>query len=386
MTAGGEDLIQGLVAEILRDAHRYAPGLDHRRPTLVEGYTSRRFGRERWRDAMERGAARLGFTRRHFDPPTAAARLARLLELSAGLEATQGALADARSRQTLRDLLKLRVLGPYHAPLRITPQAFRALQARAERTLRIQPATFDVSDPWFSPLSLYRVPAPDGSPITLHSHSVDVAAVLLLEQYSYRSARAEVRVKPGDVVLDIGGCWGDTALYFASLAGPTGKVYTFEFDPQSLAILRANLELNPELAERIEVVELAAWERSDETVAFVQAGRMTSVVGTDSAPDRPRVDTVSLDDFVRRANLDRVGFVKIDVEGAEQEVLRGAAETIATQRPGLAVAVYHRDDDLVRIPAEVRSLGEGYRLYLETFSPVEEETVLFASSGAADPS
>src|SRR5207302_9906718 len=133
-----------------------------------------------------------------------------------------------------------------------------------------------------------------GRSIDLHAHSVDIDSVYLHEQYGYGH---HVRAARGDVVFDVGGCWGDTALYFADLIGPEGKVYTFEFDPENLEILRTNLSLNPELAGRIEIVERALWDRSGETLEFAQAGRCTSVYRGNRGGGL-KVATVTLDDFV----------------------------------------------------------------------------------------
>lgn len=378
-----------LFAEILGDTHRYSPGVEQRRPTLAPPTGSRlrrlaRAGHERCRDLVERAAARATFSHRHFDPDTAGRRLARLSELAEGLDATYALLADEPSRRALIDVLKLRVLGPYHAPLRVSPQAYRERQAYANRELRTAHATFEVSDPWFSPLSLYSVPVDGGSRVALHSHSVDVVSVFLLDQYSYSRGTGAVRVEPGDVVLDIGGCWGDTALYFAALAGPKGKVYTFEFDPESLEILRTNLALNPQLSSRIEIVERALWDRSGETLEFVQAGRMTTVLGSGES-ERPMcpVSTITIDDFVEQEGLDRLDFVKMDVEGAELKVLHGAREAVQKFAPKLGIAAYHKDDDLITIPAAIGALNPDYRFYLGSFSALEDETVLFAAPPSA---
>jgi FkbM family methyltransferase len=262
------------------------------------------------------------------------------------------------------------VRGPYHAPLRITAEEFRQRQAYVDASLREQAATYAVSDPWFSPISLYRVPLPDGSQARMHCHSVDVVSVFLLEQYSYRAGSPSVSAQPGDVVIDAGGCWGDTALYFASLVGEGGRVYTFEFDPESLLILRANLALNPQLAGRIEVVEQALWDSSGEIIAFTQAGRCTTVNGGgDRSAQAHQVPTITLDDFVERSGIDRVSFIKADVEGSELRLLKGAGRSLARFAPRLAIAAYHREDDLVRLPRELQALRPGYRLHLAGFSP-----------------
>jgi hypothetical protein len=103
---------------------------------------------------------------------------------------------------------------------------------------------------------------------------------------------------------------------------------------------------------------------------------MTTVGRANGGGPALQAPTVTVDDFVREADLDRVDLIKMDVEGAEPWVLAGAADTLAGVRPRLAMAAYHRDDDLARLPA---ALDTEYRLYLESYSPLEDETVLFAS-------
>ncbi len=382
-----EALIETALKEILRDAHGYVPGVEQNRPVDFPGVNDGAGrlllrARERGRDLLERAAGRAGFSHRHFEPELASERLSRMFELSAGLDRTYRRLGDESSRRALIDLMKLRVLGPHHARLAITPQGYRAKQAHVEEAFRLTAGTFEVSDPWFSPLSLYRVPVGEDFVITLHDHSVDIVSVFLLEQYAYPG---RVHVNAGDVVLDVGGCWGDTALYFANQVGPSGKVYTFEFDPESLGILRVNLALNPELASRIEIVELALWDRSGLTLGFIPAGRCTTVVDDPSVEHVSRVSTITLDEFVKQAGLDRVAFVKVDAEGAERNVLRGGLDSLAAFRPRLAVAAYHRDDDLIALPSTIESIHHDYQLYLRTFSPVEEETVLFACEAPVGP-
>jgi hypothetical protein len=72
-----------------------------------------------------------------------------------------------------------------------------------------------------------------------------------------------------------------------------------------------------------------------------------------------------------------VDFIKVDVEGAELDVLRGAAHTLRTQRPRLALAVYHRPEDPAVLPAFVASLDVSYRWYLQCSTMTDVDTVLF---------
>lgn len=392
-------LRSALLEEILRGAHGYEPGREpYRGASGADPRTPAQRRRERMRegarDLIERAAGAAGFSRRHFDPEEAARRLTRILDLEPGLEQTFAELGDESSRRTMLGLLRLRVLGPFHASLELSPERYRELQAQAERDLVIQPATIEVPDPWFSPLSLYRIPPESGSDprIELHTHSVDVVNVYVRHEYRYRTSTAEVAAEPGDTVLDIGGCWGDTALYFARQVGQGGRVITFEFDPRNLAVMRWNLSLNPELAARIEVVEQALWSESGLRLPFAAGGRMTRVLAgavgevaghaaTDTATAEVEdVLTTTLDEALQKAGVDHADFVKMDVEGAEPHVLAGAKETLSRHRPKLALAAYHADNDLVTLPAELRSQGLPYRLYLRATAAVEDETVLFAQA------
>jgi FkbM family methyltransferase len=377
-------LKQTLLSEVLRDAHEYAPGVDSAHPAEVDPLElswRRRLElvRARAADAVERSAALAGFHRRHFEPDRAAARLAAVLDQVDALERTWDALGDDHSKRLFVDLLKVRVLGPAHVSLPVSAERYRALQASAERRFRSGTETLEVADPFFSRLHMFELPRPSGRTIRLWSHSVSLVNIFELEQYGYARDGHSVVAAAGDVAIDAGGCWGDSALYLADLVGPEGRVYTFEFAPDSLDVLRRNLALNPELAERIVVVEEALWERSGERLTFAPAGQVTSVM-RDAGDASLSTTTVTVDDFAEREGIDRVGFLKMDVEGAEPSVLRGAQGCLSEHAPKLAIAAYHRESDLAELPSAVAAARPDYRMLLGHFSPGEDETVLFAST------
>jgi hypothetical protein len=90
------------------------------------------------------------------------------------------------------------------------------------------------------------------------------------------------------------------------------------------------------------------------------------------------VTTVTLDDLVGERGLERVDFIKLDIEGAEVNALEGAANTLRRHRPRLAIAAYHRNDDLTRIPVTLRQMGPNYRFHLAHYTTHHGETVLYA--------
>lgn len=86
------------------------------------------------------------------------------------------------------------------------------------------------------------------------------------------------------------------------------------------------------------------------------------------------IDTVSLDQCVS----DKVTFIKMDIEGAELEALKGSREIIQKYRPRLAICIYHKQEDLVEIPVYLKELVPEYKLYVRHYSNSAEETVLYA--------
>jgi FkbM family methyltransferase len=206
----------------------------------------------------------------------------------------------------------------------------------------------------------------------LHVHRLAILHTFLLEQY--RCERAGIGVKTGDIVIDAGGCWGDTALYFAQEAA---QVFCFECIPPNLKIIGENLALNPSLGAKIRVVQKALWNKSGEKMIFQEMGPGSRASSDGTGVD---VETQSLDDFVAANSVERVDFIKMDIEGAEPEALIGAERTIRKHRPQLAISIYHDLRHFASIPRWIAGLDLGYRLYLDHFTIHAEETVLFARS------
>ena len=106
-----------------------------------------------------------------------------------------------------------------------------------------------------------------------------------LHQYDYMHQGNRIGVEPGDVVID-GGCWGDTAIYFADRAAPGGRVYTFEFAPENTTVLRMNIESNPKLADRIIPVENALSDVDGKQMEYSMSGPAARIGNTLSVTGR----------------------------------------------------------------------------------------------------
>ncbi len=141
-------------------------------------------------------------------------------------------------------------------------------------------------------------------------------------------------VRNGDIVFDIGANMGSMTIPLANHAGPTGRVFSFEPGPVLFKRLETNVMLNPRLKERIECVQLGLsnqkgslfWREEMSTVNRGNAYLSNDKTGT-------RVDIIELDTFVMKRNIQKLDFMKIDVEGMELEVIQGGANSIARFLP-----------------------------------------------------
>lgn len=145
-------------------------------------------------------------------------------------------------------------------------------------------------------------------------------------------------VAPGDTVYDVGANMGYVSLSLAKQVGPGGCVVAFEPVPRNIDLLRANIENNK--LTNIQVLEVAASDSGGEAVIRLAENPSTASLiwhRNDSSAVELVIKTVAIDDLVRAGDLAEPKFVKIDVEGAESQVLQGMRHTLAAAKPVLFV-------------------------------------------------
>lgn len=240
----------------------------------------------------------------------------------------------------------------------------------------------DTYDPHFKDFILEKFDLnPLGYPLKFYFSDLGICIDFILEQYSYKAqGHAMVEANEGDVVLDVGGCWGDTALYFAHKVGETGMVYSFEFIPNNIKLFNINKSFNPNVENRIELINKAVSNYSDQSIYYKDNGPGSKIKMSSFEGQTGCASTITIDDFVKQKKINKLDFIKMDIEGAEPIALEGAIETIKKFRPKLAIAIYHSMPDFVNIPNWILNLNLGYELFIDHFTIHREETICFAKT------
>jgi len=179
-------------------------------------------------------------------------------------------------------------------------------------------------------------------------------SIYLLGAFEPRVLRAYTPlIAPGATVLDIGANIGAHTLHFARLAGPTGRVLAIEPTDYAIAKLRRNLALNSQITAGVTTHQnFLVPDRATPSPAAVPSSWPVGEVPVD-----PRVGAVgrfqpttaavavTADDFCVAQGLERLDFIKIDVDGNEHSVLRGFRLGLERFRPTILIefAPYHYD-------------------------------------------
>lgn len=159
-------------------------------------------------------------------------------------------------------------------------------------------------------------------------------------------------------IIDAGAFTGDTCLPLSKVT--TRNVYAFEPFEDSFKLLKKNVESNH--IKNIIPVNKSLGNINGERTLFLSGTNIQGI--TSDADIRPydteiKVEETTIDQFVEENNLN-VGYITVDVEGAEMDLLKGAINTIKTQKPILFISIYHKVSDYFDIIPWIADLDAGY--------------------------
>lgn len=147
-------------------------------------------------------------------------------------------------------------------------------------------------------------------------------------------------VSPGDVVIDAGANEGILSVIYSQKVKENGKIFSFEPDCQNVEAFKVTVSLNP-TPSNIELIEKGIWFKNME-LKFHEGGNVASSIYYEGENFITKnIQVVSIDEFVMDQNIQKLDFVKMDIEGAEIEAVRGAVNSLKTLNPNFAIASYH---------------------------------------------
>lgn len=187
-----------------------------------------------------------------------------------------------------------------------------------------------------------------------------------------------INLSNNEVFLDIGSYIGDTVkLFLQEVKYEYKKIICVEPDTKNYTQLTAYLEDNH--VKNSSVYNKGIWSKEGKLIFYSSASEGSSLVFENNAykvEDTHYVEVISVDEITKREGP--VSFIKIDVEGAEMECLKGAIETIRRDKPILAIAAYHKRQDMIEIPEFIKSIDENYEIYFRHYRNDACDTLFYA--------
>ncbi|MGD0096250.1 MAG: FkbM family methyltransferase [Terracidiphilus sp.] len=220
--------------------------------------------------------------------------------------------------------------------------------------------THKLADPRTASGKSVRFETPLG-PIYWDSRNRPFLGLLVLEQLCEPYENGSVGIHNGDIVLDLGAHVG-TFTRFALRRG-AARVIAVEAEPTHAELLRQTFA--KEIKEGVVTVVASAVWRNEDGVHFHSDGVGSKISDSGSLC----VPTITVDKIVTQLGLERVDFIKADIEGAERHAIVGAAKTIERFAPRMAFCIYHFVDDPRVIPETVMSI----RPYQVTMNVAHEQ-------------
>jgi len=187
----------------------------------------------------------------------------------------------------------------------------------------------------------------------------EALGLVVLEQVFAIYQQGPVRIRPGDVVFDVGGQLG----VFTRIALTKGaaKVIVFEPEPTNIACIEKTFAREI-TSGQVVVVKAAAWKEKG-NLRF-KGNTLTFRLGAETDMNGSiEVSAVTIDAIAQHPGINRVDFIKMDIEGSERYALAGAEKVLKKYGPRLAISAYHLPDDKDVLPRSIYEISPSYTRY-----------------------
>lgn len=188
---------------------------------------------------------------------------------------------------------------------------------------------------------------------------------VFLDEHGLRKVNTSL-VHNEDTIIDAGCFIADSVLIFRKYF-PHNHIISFEAAKENYRLAQKTLQLNN--IQNVTLENTALGDREGEIYINEYGESATQTLEQKYSDNAIRCPLTTLDNYVKQHNIKKVGFIKVDIEGAEQSFLHGALETIKRDRPIMLISIYHNYSDLVHIKPYIESLNLNYKLSIH--KPIE---------------
>ncbi|MFV8226678.1 FkbM family methyltransferase [Christiangramia aquimixticola] len=147
------------------------------------------------------------------------------------------------------------------------------------------------------------------------------------------------KIKPTDNIIDAGAFDGILSLVYAEKA-KHGRIFSFEPDQYNIEKINGNFKLNISV-NNIQLRNKGLWSKTGKIKFFEDGSVASSSFYKAKNSIEKIIQVIALDDFVEENKIEKIDFIKMDVEGAELEILKGAKKMLSQLKPNLSIATYH---------------------------------------------
>lgn len=188
-------------------------------------------------------------------------------------------------------------------------------------------------------------------------------------QYNHPSVKAQ----RGDVLYEGGLDSGHTTIAFSRQVSNAGRIYAFEALPSQIPALKKNTKNY----DNIYIEALGLW--SGPGIFYIEDAGGGSRMVSSPSPKSQICHSIDLDTYIAQ-HSERCDIIKLDIEGAEEECLKGAMHTLRHYRPKLQISLYHQLSHYLDIPLLLIKENLDYSIYCGHHKAWYSETVLYAIS------
>jgi len=177
----------------------------------------------------------------------------------------------------------------------------------------------------------------------------------------------QVKPERGDIVADVGAFTGDTSARFLQSTPEITKIYAFEPDKRNFLELK---KLHQKYKNKLIPIRAAVWD----TNRIIKLQSNLGVACHISPEGTEKVKAISLDTFFKNSCP---SLIKMDIEGAEENAIKGCYNIIRKCKPKLQVCLYHNPYHLFRIPIFLKKIAPSYKFYIGHHHEFMWELVLY---------